>query len=110
MPHNETHMMSGWNGELIFGQLYHTPVSEMVFWSCGIANGDWFQLSPWFQEIYSVEATFNSQDYMTTGKGRPVNVFISGTAQTVILPYFTSGYKVNYHVFGHKAECGSAFD
>ena len=106
-----SHYMSGWNGELIFGQLYHTPVSEMVFWACGMANGNHFDLTPWFQEVYSVEATFNSRNYaLYAGRvGRAVDVWICGVT-TTIMPYYTSGYHVNYHVFGHKAECGTAFD
>ncbi|GAG87857.1 unnamed protein product, partial [marine sediment metagenome] len=33
--------MSGWNNEIIFGQLYHTPVSILVFWACGMSDGSW---------------------------------------------------------------------
>ncbi|GAG93468.1 unnamed protein product, partial [marine sediment metagenome] len=35
-------------------------------------------------------------------------VIVSGA--TILMPYFTSGYTVNYVVFGHKTEGGAAFE
>ena len=105
-----TRYMSGWNGEIIFGQLYHTPVSILEFWACGIADGSYFDVSDYMQEVYSVQATFNSPDYQAAGGGNAVNVVISGANNTILVPYFTSGYTVNYMVFGHKTEGGAAFE
>jgi len=110
MPYDRTDYMSGWNNEIIFGQLYHTPVSILVFWACGMADEDYFDVSEYLQEVYTVEATFNSADYAAAGGGHAIDVVISGANNTLILPYFTSGYTVNYVVFGHKAEGGAAFE
>jgi len=104
---DRTSYISGWNGQLVFGQLYHTPVSIMVFWACGLSDGDYIDLSDYFQEIYTVEATFNSNNARGVNDLNAVNVYISGS--TVIMPYNTSGYSVNYVVFGHKAEASDGF-
>ena len=105
-----SHYMSGWNGEIIFGQVYHTPVSQLIFWACGITDGNHLDVSDYLQEVYTVEATFNSPDYRDAGGGNAINVVISGANNTLLFPYFTSGYTVNYVVFGHKTEGGAAFE
>ena len=111
MPHDRTDYMSGYGDfGMLFGQLYHTPASIMHFWACGLADGDQLDLSDYFEEVFTVQATFNSEDYATTGHGRPVDVVISGANSNIIRVFFTSGYRVDYEVVGHKAEGGAAFD
>jgi len=112
MVHDRTDYASGFDCGFIFGQLYHTPVSILEFWACGIADGDWIYLdnlthmdgTVGLQTIYSVQATYNTADY-TDFSGiigqPPIDVFISGVA---IFPFHTSGLRVNYLVFGHKSE------
>ena len=111
MPHDRTTYVSGYGDfGILFYQLYHSPASEMKFWACGLADGDWIDLSDYLQEIFTVQATFNADDLRNVGKIRAINVVISGANSTIIRPFNTSGYTVDYQVTGHKAEGGAAFE
>ena len=91
---------SGWNDHnvtgLIFGQLYHTPVSILEFWGT-FNDGDFVDLGDYFQNIYSVFVTPN-QD----ASGVAPSAMISGS--TYVIFYDGSGLVQNVLVFGHKAE------
>ena len=106
---NETHLISGYGDshEMLFGQLYHTPASIMKFWACGISDGDYIDLSDYFEEVYTVQATFNSEA-LGGGLVPAINVIVSGMVD--IMPYGTSGFKVDYEVTGHKTEGGAGFE
>jgi len=111
MPYDRTDWISGYGTfGIIFGQLYHTPISQMHFWACGLADGDQLDLSDWFQEVLTVHATFNAEDLINVAGGNAINVVISGANNNIIRPFKTSGYTVDYLVIGHKAEGGAGFE
>ena len=107
---DKTDYISGWGNGVIFGQVYHTPYSVMWFRLSGINDGDYVDLSDWFQNVYSVHATANSD----AGGTDNLSVQISGTypnnTGTVIIFHDpNSGVIYDFEVLGHKAEAGDGF-
>ena len=103
-------------GPVIFGQIYHTPVSIMIFRLSGVNDGDYVDLSPWLQCVYSVHFSPISD---IGDVDNQASVQISGTypnncGPVIIFHDFDnpvpSGTIWDITVYGHKAECGSAFD
>lgn len=97
--------------DVIFGQVYHSPVSLMAFRLSGLSNGDHVDLSPWLQCVYTVHATRNSD---AGGDAETISIQISGTypnncGPVVIFhdPEFSGIY--DFTVLGHKAENGTGF-
>ena len=112
MPSDLTSKISGWGNGVIFGQIYHTPYSKLIFRLSGISNGDYVDLSDYFQEVYSVHATPNSDANNTADT---LSVTISGTypnntGTVVIFNDPLAGVIYDFEVIGHKAECGDAFE
>jgi len=97
--------------DIIFGEIYHTPASQMWFRLSGIANSDYINLSAWFQCVYSVHFYRNSD---AGGAVDTMSVQISGTVPNncgpVLIfhdPDLTEVY--DFHVIGHKALAGTGF-
>lgn len=112
---DQTDHMIEYPGELgityIFGQLYHTPVSIMWFRISGFANGDHVDLTPWFQCVYSVHATRNSD---AGGGNDTFSIQISGTYPANCGPVLifhdpTADVIYDFEVIGHKQEQGTGF-
>ena len=99
--------MADGTDDQIFGQVYSTPVSIMWFRLSGVANGDYVDLSTWFQCVYSVHAVANNDQ---GGTADTFSVQISGTYPANCGPVIilhdprvaTTIY--DFMVIGHKAE------
>jgi len=111
MPHSKPPTTVDWadGTAYTFAQIYHTPVSVMYFRASGLANGDYTDLSNWFQCVYSVHATRNTR--VGDGAADTMSIQISGTYPNncgpVIIyhdPDTTSGCVYDIKVIGHKAE------
>jgi len=100
-------------GPDLFGQVYHTPVSQLWFRLSGISSGDYVNLSGWFQCVYSVHASPNSD---RAGSGYDISIIISGTYPTncgpiIIFDRLSGVHNIHdFQAIGHKAEYGRAFN
>lgn len=111
---DRTDHMSGWesvNG-IIFGQVYHTPASQMFFWIGGLNDGDHVDLSDYFEDICTAKIQLMSgacANLSRTPIAMPSGV---GNVHPMTNLYFycTSGLKIDVMVVGHKAEGGAAFE
>lgn len=102
-------------GPDLYGQVYHTPVSTMWFRLSGINNTDYVNLTPWFQCVYSVHYSINSDK---SGAANAFSVQISGVYPNNCGPVVifhdpatvVSGLIYDFEVIGHKPEYGTAFN
>lgn len=90
---------------VIFGQIYHTPASQMWFRLSGLADADYVDLSPWFQCVYSVHFYRNTD---AAGAADTLGVQISGVVPNncgPVLIFHNPDIDETYdfQVIGHKA-------
>ena len=108
MPHSKPPTTLTWGDgeEYVFGQIYHTPVSILYMRVSGLTDGDYTDLSNWFQCVYSVHASRNSD---AGGTIDTLCIQISGTYPNncgPVILYHNPDTVVLYDVkvIGHKAE------
>lgn len=99
------------NKEVIFWQAYHNGADKMAFRLSGLSNGDYVNLAPYMDYVYSVHAYRNSD---ATGGNETMSIQISGTYPNNYFPVITlhdpdADVVYDFEVLGKKAEHGTAF-
>jgi len=113
MPYDRTTYASGWGDwGMIFYQLYHTPISELKFWVCGLADGDYIDLSDWFEELFTAHASFcniNGTVVPTAAQHSNLGIILaSGGNAAWVQIFHSSGLRLDVQVTGHKVESNDA--
>ena len=98
--------------DVIFWQAYHDGADKMAFRLSGLDNGDYVNLYPWMDYVYSVSATRNSDS--GGANADTLSIQISGTYPNNYFPVLTfhdpdADVLYYFEVLGKKAEHGTAF-